>query len=102
MARLIDVQQVESCPSPLAVRVGDVLRIRASGGWVRDGGSAVELWGPFLPAVVADTGEVLSPQGPPGTVLVRARAPGSATLDLVLGDPWHAPRPAALTLRVEA
>jgi hypothetical protein len=101
MARLIEVQQGEGAPSPLAVRVGDLLLIRASGGWVRDGASVVELLGSFVPAVVADTGAVLAPAGPPGVVLVRARAPGAATLELAVGDPWHAPRTTALGLTVE-
>ena len=102
MPRLIEVQKVENCPSPLAVRVGDVLLIQATGGRVRDSGPAVELWGPFLSAVVAETGAVLAPMGPPNTVLARAREPGSATLDLFCGDPFHSPRTTTLSLTVES
>ena len=102
MSRLIEVQRVEDCTSPLVVRVGDVLLLHASGGRVRSGGAAVELWGPFLPAVIASTGEVLAPTGAPNTVLLRARAPGPATLDMFTGDPWHAPRIVTLSLAVES
>jgi hypothetical protein len=102
MSRLIEVQQVEDCPTPLAVRVGDILLLRATGGRVRSGGRAVELWGPFLPAVVAGAGDVVAPVGSPSAVLVRARRPGSATLDLFTGDPWHEPRTTTLGLTVES
>jgi hypothetical protein len=81
----------------LAVGVGDVLMIGARGGRVVDGGPAVELWGPFLSSVVGTNGAVLTPMGLPNTVLVRARQPGSATLELYTGDPFAAPR--ATTLR---
>ncbi len=101
MSRLIEVQQVENCSSPQVVRVGDVLLIQATGCRVRDGGQAVELWGPFLSAVVAVNGAVLAPMGPPNTVLARAREPGSATLELFTGDPFHAPRNTTLGLTVE-
>jgi hypothetical protein len=101
MARLIEVQQVEEGSSPLAIRVGDVLLIRATGARVRGGGRSVELWGPFLSAVVGETGAVLAPIGPPNAVLVRAREPGSASLDVFTGDPWHAPRTTTLDLTVE-
>jgi hypothetical protein len=100
MSRLIEVQRVTD-PSPLVVRVGDVLVVPASGARVDAGGPAVELWGPFRTAVVADTGEVLAPEGPPNTVLVRARQPGTATIEVFLGDPFHESRPTTLTVAVE-
>src|SRR5947209_8020038 len=92
MSRLIEVQRAEDCPSPLKVSVGDVLLFRASGGRVQSGGPSVELWGPFFPAVVATTGEVVAPMGSPDAVLVRARVPGSVSLEIVTGDPWQGPR----------
>lgn len=101
MSRLIEVQQVEGGASPLAIRVGDVLLIRATGARIREGERAVELLGPFVSAVVAETGAVLVPSGPPNAVLVRAREPGSASLDVFTGDPWHSPRAATLGLTVE-
>jgi hypothetical protein len=102
MRRLIEVQRVEDCASPIAVAVGDVLVIGASGGRLVDGGAAVELWGPFLSAVVGTDGVVVAPMGPPNTVLVRACRPGSATLELFTGDPFAAPRACTLRLTVEA
>ena len=62
----------------------------------------MELWGPVLPAVVGETGAVVSPAGPPSAVLVRALRPGSATVELFTGDPFHAPRAATLSLTVES
>ena len=61
----------------------------------------MELWGPFLSAVVAVNGAVMAPMGPPNAVLARAREPGAATLELFTGDPFHAPRSATLVLTVE-
>ena len=100
MSRLIEVQRVTH-PSPLVVRVGDVLVVRASGARVHGGGPVVELWGPFRTAVVGDTGDVIVPEGPPNTVLVRARQPGTATIDVFTGDPFHVSRPSTLTVAVE-
>jgi len=101
MARLIEVQDAGGCPSPLTVRQGDVLLFRAAGGRVRAGGDAVELWGPFLPGVVGEDGDVLTPMGPPNAVLFRARRPGRARVDVVTGDPFHAPQTTTLDLTVE-
>jgi hypothetical protein len=102
MSRFIEVRQVESCPAHLMVRVGDVLLFQASGGRVRHGAQAVELWGPFFPAFVSPTGEVVAPAGSPNGVLLRAGAPGSATLDLFTGDPWHATRTTSAGITVES
>jgi hypothetical protein len=101
MSRLIELQRVQDAPSHLSVRVGDVLLIGATGGRVEDGGAAVELWGPFVSGVVGTDGSVVTPMGPPNTVLVRARGPGSATLELFTGDPFHGPRATRLVLTVE-
>jgi hypothetical protein len=101
MARLIEVERPEACPSPLAIRVGDMLLIRATGGRVRRGGSVVELLGPFLQAVVGTGGSVMAPEGPPGAVLVRARRPGVATVEVFTGDPWRAPRTTSLKVNIE-
>ena len=101
MSRLIEVQLLGDYHAPLTVRVGDVLLVRATGGRVRDGSSAVELWGSYLPAVIDDTGAVVSPMGAPNALLVRACQPGSASLDLFSGDPWHTPRTTTLNISVE-
>ena len=81
MSRLIEVQLPDRFPKPLEVRVGDVLLLAATGARIKDGGRAVEVWGPFLSAVVGENGAVVAPEGPPNTVLVRACEPGSVTLE---------------------
>ena len=101
MSRLIDVQRVEDCTSPLKVHVGDVLVLAASGARVRAGDKVVELSGPFQSAVVGTTGEVMSPEGPPNAVLVRGRRPGLATIDVFAGESFRASRPSTLTVAVE-
>ena len=102
MARLIEIQDPSRCPSPLVVTVGDVLLVRATGGRVGAPGGAVELLGPFLPAVLGDNGEVLSPMGTPGTVLVLARAAGRAVITVMAGDPFQPPQTSELSISVEA
>lgn len=101
MSRLIEVQDARMCSSPLTVHLGDVLLFRAAGGHVRSGGDVVELLGPFLPAVVGDDGNILTPMGPPNTVLFHARRPGRALIDVITGDPFQATRTTALGITVE-
>lgn len=74
---------------------------RAAGGHIRSGDDVVEMLGPFVQAVVGNEGEVVAPMGPPNTVLVRAREPGRAVLDLVVGDPFHSPQAVVLRIAVE-
>jgi hypothetical protein len=99
MARLIEVHDARVCPSPLAVRTGDVLLFRAAGGRVRSG-AAVEALGPFVPGEIGDHGEVLTPMGPPNAILFRARRPGRAAIEVVTGDPFHAPQTTELEIDV--
>lgn len=101
MARLIEVQDARVCPSSLTVCLGDVLLFRATGGRTRSGGDVVELLGPFLPAVLGDDGNILTPMGPPNTVLFRARRLGRAWIDVVTGDPFHTPQKTTLGITVE-
>jgi len=102
MARLIEVQDARVSPSPLTVHLGDVLLFRATGGLVRSGADIVELLGPFLPALLGDDGNILTPMGPPNAVLFRARRPGQAVIDVVTGDPFNSPQTTALTITVES
>jgi hypothetical protein len=101
VARLIEVQDSRVCSSPLAVHAGEVLMFQAAGGRVRSGADVVELLGPFLRAVVGDDGNILAPMGFPNTVLFRARRPGRAVIDVVTGDPFHAPQTTTLDITVE-
>ncbi len=100
MSRLIQVP-ADRGPGPdpeLAVGVGDLLSFSATGGRVRDG-TAVELLGAHTAGVVGTDGRVLTPQGPPSTVLFRAREPGRAELEVVTG-PWGAQTTRSVQVRV--
>jgi hypothetical protein len=100
MARLIEIQDPAACPTPLTVRVGDMLLLRAAGGLVRSGVGCVELLGSFVSAVLGDNAEILSPMGAPSTVLVLARQPGQASIVVTSGDPFHSPQTTELFLSV--
>jgi hypothetical protein len=101
MSRLIEVQHVESCPPNLTINVGDVLAFAATGGHVRSGANVLEILGPFLPATLADDGQIVSPMGTPSLLWLLARHPGRATIDVVTGDPWQAPQTTPLIITVE-
>jgi hypothetical protein len=99
--RLIDLQPAQQdLPAAIAITVGDVLKFAASGGHVR-GGEAVELLGIFSAAAVGTDGSLLTPAGPPSVVLFLASRPGTATVDVVSGDPFHAPHPITLEVSVQ-
>jgi hypothetical protein len=102
MGRLIEVQHAQDLPTRLTIRVGDVLIFRASGGHVHSGAEVVAILGPFIPGVLGDNGQIVSPMGSPNRVLFLARHPGRATIDVVTGDPWHAPKTTALSITVES
>jgi len=101
VGRLIEVQHAQASPRSLAIRVGDLLVFRATGGHVWSGANIVEILGPFLPSVLGDEGQILSPMGAPNTVLFLARYPGRATIDVITGDPWHASQTIPLNLIIE-
>jgi hypothetical protein len=87
MGRLIDATEVlERLESP-RLQVGDTLMFRATGGRV-DGGDVLELVGPLQDAALTVDGRVLSPAGPPNVLMFRALRAGSATIEVVTGDPW--------------
>jgi hypothetical protein len=101
MSRLIDIRPDEDgLPPELVVAVGDVIRVAASGGRIRSG-SGVELLGVLSESVIGTDGSVLTPLGAPGAVLLRARSPGRAVVDVVIGDPFRAPVTRSVTIRVE-
>src|SRR5437016_2046275 len=102
MPRLIEVQDPRLCTAPLTLHAGDVLLVRAAGGRVRSGDNVVEMLGPFVPAVVGDDANILTPMGPPNVVLFRARGPGRALIEVVTGDPFQVTRTSALTITVES
>jgi hypothetical protein len=107
MGRLIEIQDPPAAPARLTVEVGDVLQISASGGHVRSGADVIEMVGPLIGAVLAEDGgkpssDILAPMGAPNTVLFIARRTGRAVIDVVTGDPWHAPRTSVLDIDVRA
>lgn len=101
MARLIEIQDVAACPSPLRVQSGDVLVLRASGARIDAGSNAVDVLGAFSAAMLGDNGEVLAAMGAPGTVLLQARQPGDASITVIGGDPFHAPRTTIVRISVQ-
>jgi hypothetical protein len=101
MARLIEIQSVRHISGEMSVRAGDVLHFKATGGHVQSGGEVVELLGAFVPSILGENGEILTPMGAPNTVLFRALRPGRATIDLVTGDPWHATHTTSIALTIE-
>jgi len=101
MARLIEIQDAQLCPSPLVIQVGDVLLLHATGGSVQSGTEYLQLIGPLLSAVLGDDGQIFTPEGAPNTVLFRAVEAGEAQVHVVAGDPWHSPRLVSITVRVE-
>jgi hypothetical protein len=99
MSRLIEIGP-DDVSGELVLGVGDVVRFAATGGHVRSG-TAVEILGILTDSVMGTDGSVLTPLGPPGTVLLRARSPGRAEVDVVSGDPFHSPVTRRLVVRVE-
>ena len=91
MGRLIDLRHgVPGEPRSLTIAVGDVLRVAATGGRVREG-SAIELLGIYTESTVGTDGSVLTPAGAPNVVLFLGIAPGESVIDVVTGDPWRSP-----------
>jgi hypothetical protein len=100
MARMIEMDALDALPSRMTLRVGDVLRLGASGAHVVSGAETLEVLGPLVPGVPVGHAEILSPEGAPGLVLVVARRTGRATLELVLGSPWANVKTARIELNV--
>lgn len=101
MARLIEIENVQQLRSPLSLRTGDVLMVKASGGFVQAGEGVVERLGPFMPGLMQNDQSILSPMGSPGTVMFLARHPGQATVAVVSGDPFFNPEHIGVDIRVD-
>jgi hypothetical protein len=89
MGRLIEIEPTQDLPPLLTLRVGDALRVWASGGRVESGADVVESLGPYQMSVLGTHGDVIAPAGPPNVILFVARRPGRATVEVMTGDPWH-------------
>jgi hypothetical protein len=100
MGRLIEIEACEALPPSLVVWPGDLLLLAASGAHLRDGAEVVEVLGPYSKSVVGINHQVLTPMGSPNAVLVVARQPGRARLDIVTGDPWQGAHTARVDLIV--
>jgi hypothetical protein len=86
MARYIELPNApESRPSRLRLGVGDVLRCPGTG--VRTGDECVEVLGVLAESVVGTDGTILTHSGTPNVVLIRARSPGLARIEIVTGRP---------------
>jgi hypothetical protein len=102
LPRIIEIHHPKSCPPSLEVKVGDLLVFGATGGHVRSGPEVVQFLGPFLTGTVGKDGKVITPMGTPSTVIFLARGAGTATIDVVTGDPWKTFDTTTLALEAEA
>jgi hypothetical protein len=100
MGRLIEVQDPNATNSPILAQVGDMLQFYASGGRVLAGQAVAEWVGAYLTATLGTNGDVVAAAGPPNSVFVRIIGLGSATVELMTGDPWH--RPSAIQVQIDA
>ena len=103
MGRFLDLDPSRpvGLPASLRIRVGDLLRVNASGGTVVQGQGTVRLLGAYTSAVLTTAGTVLSPEGAPNIVVLLASGPGHAVVDVVTGDPWHSPTTRRMDLLVD-
>jgi len=96
-------------PAKLSIRLGDILSFSATGGRVCSSSEAsslakadvVRLLGAFSQGVVGPAGEIVSPAGPPSSVLFLASSVGAASIEVMTGDPWHHVRTTVLDVTVE-
>ena len=101
MPRLVEVRDAHGCDSLQTLKPGDVILFHAAGGHVHSGTETIEMLGPFRSAIVGDQSEILTPSGPPNTVLFRARQPGRAVIDVITGDPFASPKIATVNVTVD-
>ena len=100
MGRQIEVPDVDVAPKSLTIQVGDLLVFGGTGGYVRSGQTVLEMLGAFLPGVLVENGQILSPAGFPNSVVFLARHPGQAVIDVVTGEPFRAPQTTQLHIIV--
>ncbi|MGB8193615.1 MAG: hypothetical protein WCF67_16915 [Chitinophagaceae bacterium] len=96
MPKLIEIVDAEYLPAYITLNTGDLLQLGASGGHIISGEGIIELLGAFTQSFMQDN-NIASPAGPPGILLLLAREPGKAQLNIITGDPWSKP----VTNRIE-
>lgn len=93
MPSLIEIDGAADLPRRLQLRRADVVRLWATGARLEAGrGDVIQVLGPFTPAIATPDGVVVAPAAPPNTFLLVAHAPGEASIDVVIGDPWGSRR----------
>lgn len=102
MSQLIEVENIQALSSSLTLRVGDLLVVRATGGHIQLGADIVEILGPFVSGLMREDGEIVSPMGSPNTIMFLARRSGTATIDVMTGDPWYSPHKTTVELVVKS
>jgi hypothetical protein len=101
MGRLIELQQAQDSPTSLKLRVGDLLIIKATGIHIESGADILETLGPFVPGLMLENGNIVSPVGAPNTVLLLTHRSGLARIKMIIGDPWHRSDSRMLEITVE-
>jgi hypothetical protein len=91
MPRLVELESDQALPPALHIRLGDVVAVPASGCILEAEDGAVEMIGIFNRAIESQ-GEAIAPEGGPNLVLLRGRSTGATPVQLVIGDPFSAPR----------
>jgi len=87
-------------PNEAALRVGDVLRIDAMGAVVHGGSDAIQIVGPLTSSTLTPLGTI-TPAGGPNVVIVVARKPGKARLDVIFGSPWGSRKTQEVSVIIE-
>lgn len=101
MAQLIEIDITRTAPGKLRINSGDVLLFKATGDYLESGEGVVEVLGSFTPGLLLASGEKISAQGTPGTVMVRALQQGTAQITIVRGGPWGTRSESLYELEVE-
>ena len=104
MGQSVEVPGGAALPAHLALKVGDVARLGATGAVVQSGEQVVVITDISLRTSDHDQGTGPRPAGLPNTVHIEARQPGQAVLKLFTGASMlgQTPQTHLLTVTVEA
>ena len=87
MSRLLEINPEGCLPDRIRLRVGDVLKLNAFAGRLKCEANAAEILGPFVEGLITEAG-ILTPEGPPNILLVRAIQLGQTQIEIMVGHPW--------------